>query len=351
MSLFSLLKSTSNVSVHPTCLFLDWNESEAESASAKWLTVSEMDDAHRSAIRWQTIVKWKELNCDIIIATNFPSTSNPGIKPFEEGPSSIPYLKSHLQKSIRRSNSFKAIKTASHLYHIDSLELLRRLTIIAVEDAMPLSGYSTLVWMIAACTGGYSLSEEHFCWILGNVHNLCQCSHYEQLPKPSVSQDQAMKSLRLRSLKGEGRDLSYSLLFRQSYGGTAGDKEMLRSATELWAARFRVGSEFIKLLSVPPVFITPPLEPLTPNEWIAAAVDFHCYPGVLLNLSEKHDEFTPEDIKEAIWHCSSSLTNKANIAENLKQRDNDSPRHTAVWKVIKRDFLSLARFRISRGGT
>jgi hypothetical protein len=346
MSLFSLLKSTSTSTsasalVHPTCIFLDW----IEGAPAKWLTVGEMEGI-KPNIKWQTIVKWKELNSDIIIATNYQSTVNPVDSSSSTG--SVPYLKSHLQKSIRRSNSFKAVKTASLLFRIDALELLRRLAIIAVEDAMPVSGYSTLVWLIAACSGGYTLSEEHHCWILGYVHNLCCCSHYEQVPKPTTPPDQAVKSLRLRSLTGEGRDLCYSLLFRQAYGGMGGDKELLRSATELWAARYRVNSEFIKLLSVPTYLITPPQDPLTPNEWIAAAVDYHCYPGIILNLSEKHDEFTPEDIKEAIWHCSSSLTNKANIAENLKQRDNTSARHQAVWRVIKRDFLSLARFMISR---
>jgi flagellar hook-associated protein FlgK len=43
-----------------------------------------------------------------------------------------------------------------------------------------------------------------------------------------------------------------------------------------------------------------------------------------------------------------NITNKANIAEDLKQRDKDLEKHTQVWKVIKRDFLSLAKFMIAK---
>ncbi len=121
---------------------------------------------------------------------------------------------------------------------------------------------------------------------------------------------------------------------------------MLQTAATTWATRFRVNSEFIDILERKLIFVSPPFDGLNRNEWITAAIDYHCYPGVVLNLIEKHDEFNQEEIREAIWHCSSSLTNKANIAEDLKQRDKDSVRHNQVWKVIKRDFLSLARFMI-----
>jgi hypothetical protein len=350
MSLFSLLKKTSGSSAdvpltHPTCLYLNWPPSATE---AVWLTVNEVVT---NDIKWQTTVQWKELGSDILIATNCPSfTSNSAAAAGEslseeDTYRNVAYLKSHLQKCIRRSNSYKAIKTAVHFYQLDSMELLRRLAIIAVEDCLPINGFSTIVWMTAACSAGYNLSEEHLCWILGYIHDLCQCKYYEQYP-PMTGGD--LKSLRLRTLPAPGRNLCYSILFRQAYGGMKGDKSMLFSAATLWATRFRVQSEFIHLLDRPLIFISPPTDVLHRHEWLGSAIDFHCYPGILLNLVEKHDEFTPEDVKEAIWHCSSSLTNKANIAEDLKQRDKDLERHNKVWKVIKRDFLSLAKFMISK---
>jgi len=343
MSLFSLLKKDGSVPlIHPTCLYLDLGE-------AKWLTTNEID---RSAIKWQTTVQWKELGCDILIATNLPSfTSDMNhLIPEDDAEDqyrNVAYLKSHLQKCIRRSNSYKAIKTAMHFYHLDSMELLRRLSIIAVEDCLPINGFSTLVWMLSACSGGYNLSEEHLCWILGYVHDLCQCKYYEQFP-PSGTSSSDLKSLRLRSLSVEGRNLCYSLLFRQAYGGMKADKSMLFSATSIWATRFRLNAEFIKLLDRRTIFISPPFDVLHRNEWLHSAIDFHCYPGVILNLAEKHDEFTQDTIRNAIWHCSSSITNKANIAEDLKQRDKDLDKHVQVWNVIKRDFLSLAKFMIAK---
>jgi hypothetical protein len=233
-----------------------------------------------------------------------------------------------------------------HFYHLNSMEFIRRLGIIAVEDCLPVKGYSTLIWMTAACSVGYNLNYEHLCWLLGYVHDLCQLKYYEQFPPPPA--DGNLKSLRLRSLTVDGKNLCYSLLFRQAYGGMKGDKSLLFSAASIWATRFRVNSEFVGLLERKRIFISPPLDTLHRNEWIGAAVDFHCYPGILLNLTEKHDEFTANDVQQAIWHCSSSLTNKANIAEDLKQRDKDNAKHAQTWKVIKRDFLSLAKFMISK---
>jgi hypothetical protein len=360
MSLFSLLKKNASegpaILPHPTCLYLDWPNSEAQ-----WLTIDQLQlqllgqdqDQKQQKQQWKTTVQWKELGCDILISTNCPSTQDPKFK-FNEGYDeykSVPYLKSHLQKCIRRSNSFKAIKTAAHLYILDCSELLKRLSIIAVEDAIPIDGFSTLVWMYAACRAGYNLSDEHLCWILGYVHDLCQCKYYEQFAQPQQTAVQRdLKALRLRTLPPAGRNLCYSLMFRQQHQrpATKGDKTMLQTAATIWATRFRVNSEFIDLLSRKLIFVSPPFDGLNRNEWISAAIDYHCYPGIVLNIIEKHDEFNQEDIREAIWHCSSCLTNKANIAEDLKQRDKDSVRHNEVWKVIKRDFLSLARFMITK---
>jgi hypothetical protein len=324
-------------------MFLDW---EADPV-AKWLTANEID---RAVIKWSCTVNWKELNCDVLIAVTCPSAAKPYTTDNQDLISSyrnVPYLKSHLQKCIRRSNSYKAIKTAMHLYHLDCAELLRRLSIIAVEDALPVKGYSTLMLLTAAVSHGYNLSEEHVCWIMGYIHTLCSLRYYEQIPTFAET-EVSLKTLKLRSLSPEGRNLCYSLVFRNAYGGMKGDRAMLMSAAKLWATRYRVSSEFIKLLDTPCVFISLPTEELKPHEWILAAVDFHCYPGVLLNLSERHDEFTTEDIKEALWHCSSSLTNKGNIADDLKQRDKDSSRHIQVWSIIKKNYLSLAKFMIGR---
>ena len=344
MSIFSLLKATGPAPlVHPTCLFLDW-ESNTE---AKWITANEVK---RSLIKWSCTVQWKELNCDVLIASTCASEVKPFITDNQEIISAyrnVPYLKSHLQKCIRRSNSYKAIKTAMHLYHLDCNELLRRLSIIAVEDALPVSGYSTLVHLTAAVSHGYNLSEEHVCWIMGYIHKLCTISYYEQIP-PLTDADTSLKCLKLRSLSPEGRDLCYSLVFRHAYGGTKGDKNMLMSSAKIWSTRYRVSSEFIKLLQTERLFISLPTDDLKQHEWILAAIDFHCYPGVILNLCEKHDELESEHVKEAMWHCSSSITNKANIAIDLKQRDKDAVKYNHVWSVIKKNYLSLSKFMISR---
>ena len=333
MSILNLLKGNIPL-VHPTCIFLD------DSKEAHWLLANEID---RSKIKWQSTVNWKDIGCDILIATS----CNPEPRYEEEERTHISanmsYLKSHLQKCIRRSNANKAIKTAVHYYSLDCVDFLRRLAIIAIEDSLPLDGYCTLIWYLVASSNGYHMSAVDVCWVLGYVYDLCQCPYYEQF---KVDNEIQMRNMKLRSLNTHGRDLCYSIMLRQAYGGMKGDKAMCIAAAQIWSGRSRVNGEHLKLLKRDPIFISFPEDCLKPDEWIVAAIDFHCYPGIVLNLAEKHDEFSQEEIKDAIWHCSSSCTNKANISMDLLQRNKDSIKHNKVWKAIKKDFLSLAKFMI-----
>ena len=338
MSLFSLLKQSKQEAplLHPTCLYLDW-----PSCEAVWLTSHEVNLQN---IKWHTKVNWKELGCDILIATNIATGNEDWKQPYQESlepVSTVPFLKSHLQKSIRRSNAFKAIKTACHL---DLLELLRRLSIIAWEDTLPINGYSTLIWFLAAVSNGYIMNYENFCWLLGYIHDLSLFEYYEQYPK--TYEPVTLKSLRLRSLPQEGRNLCYSLMFRQAYGGTKDDKLQIGQCAQIWASRFRTQSNFIELLQRKIKYISPPIESLKPEEWLLASIDYHVNPNLLLNLAERHDSYTTEDIKEAIWHCSSSCTNKINISINLKQRNPGG--HTDLYKEIKKSHLGLAKYLIEK---
>jgi hypothetical protein len=75
------------------------------------------------------------------------------------------------------------------------------------------------------------------------------------------------------------------------------------------------------------------------------AIDFHCCPNIIVAIWVKHDEFTEEDIKNAIWHCSSSVTDKEN---SRTPRTTASGASSAVWKTIRKDFLSYAKFILER---
>lgn len=332
---------------HPNCLFLDWCGTEPNSISAHWCMSREMDF---SKVRFSVTVPWKSLRADIIVATNYVGPPFMFEGRDASGYTNKSYLKSHLQKVIRRSNPTKAIKTAWHYLNLDMTDFLRRLAIIAVEDALPLEGYSAIIWFMVATSKGYNLSNEQICWLLGYVYDLALCKHYEQYAHDSAEIDpKNLRGIRLRSLSQSGRDTAYSILFRIPYGGMAGDRRMCRVTGELWAARYNSESRYVELLKRENKFVTPPTVPLKHSEWVIAAIDFHCCPNIVTAMWEKHDEYSEDQIREAIWHCSSSMTDKELLTEDRHQRDATDAR-MEVWKTIKKDFLSYAKFMLDKNG-
>src|SRR3989338_645292 len=157
------------VKPYPTFFYLDWKE-----RNAHWLT----EDSKPSKPTFIAKVKWKQFHeVTVIVCTHHvPDLTEYYKDQIRSNYSNVSYLKSHLQKCVRRSNTYKAIKTAYHLFELDQLEFLRRLSIIAVEDALPLNGYSVLVWFIAAVSNGYKMSKAQFAWCLGYVYNISECT-------------------------------------------------------------------------------------------------------------------------------------------------------------------------------
>jgi hypothetical protein len=296
----------------------------------------------RTKNKFAAMVKWKDLNMDLVIATDY--VGEPYNVDMDNTYHNREYLKSHLQKVIRRSNPYKALMTAWHFLDLDLHDFLRRLCIIAVEDCLPLEGYSTIVWFMSAVSKGYKPCNNQIAWILGYVHDLALCKNYEQIAHtPNLS----IRGIKMRTLEQAGKDLVYSMVFRKSYGGMRGDKDMCLMAAQLWSARYHTKSRFLHLLERKDTFITPPMIEMRKSEWVIGAIDFHCCPNIIIAMWEKHDEFTEQEIKSAIWHCSSSVTDKTNIAEDLAQR-NPKGRNLEVWRVIRKDFLSYAKFMLER---
>ena len=327
----------SPLKTHPSCFFLSWPDHVAQ-----WIPISQLD---KSSVQFSCYVKWKELRGEVLVATDYQG-KNFTIE-LDNPYTNKDYLKSHLQKVIRRSNTYKALKTAVHFIDLDLPGFLRRLSIIALEDALPIEGYSTIIWFMSAVSKGYILSMEQICWCLGYVYDLCQCSHYEQV---DTEIEPKIKDMRLYSLSDEGKNLVYSILFRQCYGGLKGDKSLCRVASCIWAGRYHCKSRFLPLLQRDEKFITFPTEVLFRQEWVIAAIDFHCCPNIIYSLLEKHDEYSEDDIRSAIWHCNSSLTNKKLIGSDMNKRTPRNEKLILIWKDIKKDCLSYARFMLEKQG-
>ena len=327
---------------HPNCVFLS-----TETMETKWTYVDTLEPG--DSVAWSSYVELRDLGLTVLVATDAKVRAEDG-PPCTYPPcswSNVPQLKSLVQKAVRRSKTALALTAFTHLLSLNEQEALRRLAIIAVEDALPLHGYATLVWLMMATSKGYRLTEKHVQWLLGYVYALSECRYYEQFDKdaPLRNNRDTVKRMRLAHLSDQhGRNLCYSLATRKGYGGMKGDEEMMLSATLMWSIRFSTSSSFVDLLCrAHPVYATVPTEPLTAAEWLHAAVDFHCNPNILQDLQCYHSELSYEQIKLAIWHCSSCITDKQLIGENQGQRNWDSEDHKAVWAMIRKNFFSLAR--------
>lgn len=411
-----------------TIFFLD-----GETMKATW--VREMPKFHT----YSTTIKWSALSDEpVTIVGNIGRADTDKfphfVFPSEAIYNNVPYLKSHLQKCIRRSNLNLTLKTALHLARLDFQELLRRLCIIMVEDAILMPEFPTLVWIMAAVSKGYCLDKKRVYWLFGLIAKIALVSIRDPLVTPNVSDDgkegkegskegreikevkeattiativttnttvnaeaktgpklkQGMlnykvpnqnspsvvtsnvtpvsndsvassnsssvvpsntsnnsnasvafptkvkkaakienekkvdrnwKKWKIYKLKDDDKSVIQSLLFRESYGGMKGDKNMLIDIASIWFNRFSTNNlndlalkHYRNQEAEPTIYLSPPSENLNPTEWILAAIDYHVVNNVTMILADKYETLSYEDIKEAIWHHSSKYTNKISLS-------------------------------------
>jgi len=325
----------------PSYFYLNWDKRQAE-----WRT---MDRAPPSkSLKFRSRVKWKELNnMTVELCANY---QNPDLDEYTyvDNPYiNVSFLKSHLQKCVRRSNVYKTLKTAYHLMDIDIQEFLRRLAVIAVEDSLPYNGFTTLIWFTAAVSKGYKMSESQKCWCLGYCLQIAESKYYEKHGHSDRPFNLIKK--KLDNIDRRGLDLLFSMQFRKAYGGRGGDKKMFDYLTGVWYQRFKLSEDnsrnspdyWINILDCQIKFVTPPENKLELNEWLPAGIDFHCCPQIIGMLMDRHDEFDEQELRSAIWSCSSSVTDKQCInGEIVEISDEDR----VVWKKIAKDYIGMAKF-------
>ena len=260
------------------------------------------------------------------------------------------YLKSHLQKCIRKSNDMLAIPTCNHLLKLDVNEVLRRLPIIMIEDTTIHESFTTLIWlMIANSTNKFKMKQYMYEWILGVVYILCKIDKKddflnnldgggseggsgegngdEEGSKEGKGEKIEKRFRQYSKLNIDKCSLLYCINIRNAYGGTENDMIMLKKCSDIWEKRFlpKKSDKNINIFisDVRPVSIL--VEDLNINDWDISAIDFHCNSKLLNYISKKYDELTEEEIKKIIWHHSSNInTRTTNFDYNGK-----------VWKQIK----------------
>jgi hypothetical protein len=328
--LFKALGIESSEVCHPEYFWLD-----STTPSAHWYKIlpDGLEIKFRTRIRILSTI-------EITLCSNYPWTLSEPAKPLVNKVTTI--LKSQLQKVIRRSNTYRAVKTAAYYAQLDPVGFLRRLAIIAVEDALPLPGYEVLCFLIAVTSKGASLPDEMYAWCMHYVYQLAKCNYREEIYRHNPPLPVARG--KFTRLADGDRDIPYSILLRESYGGTSGDMSLCRSAAILWSLRYNTKSVLLEHLTCPSGFITGGRDMIfEKGDWYLPAIDFHCCPDILPYVKEKHDVYSLEQIKSAIWKHNSSITNKKILTEDTVE----SP-DTEVWNEIKKTVISYQMFKIDK---
>ena len=221
------------------------------------------------------------------------------------------FLKSHLQKCIRRGKNFKAICTAYQLLENNPNDFLRRFIIIILEDVHIIKDIDIIVWFMVM-SSYIKLPESFKKWILFVVNFISlfeKKNFYSTTDIPDIS--------KINNVPIIFRSTLYSLIIRIEFGGMKGDMKMINNLLENWIKKLNNGE---KLLILKPynVIIKKTLEP---DLYEISAFDFHCYKNIINLIREIYPNYEKNLIKRTIWVKSSSINfreNNVNLDKNIE---------------------------------
>lgn len=282
---------------------------------------------------WNTSLTLQGMQCE-----------SPFITPPQITKSSLSLLKSNLQKCVRRKDFERAARTALAIFSFNPNELLRRLPVIMIEDCLPYPfGHTRLIWWMCAVSKGYKMSTAEVEQMLGILSTMCESSHYEvcQLADPTT--------MDWTQLSTPQQTFLWSLEIRRLYGGMKVDGKMYAFHQQLWAKRFidttedwwnRLQNQDAYTVDVTSV------TPLTIDDILPEAVDFHVYPWITRKISEKISNTTIEKIKLAIWDCRSRINHREPLTVGVFRRS--SAETSKLFSRITKELDGLVRWLLSK---
>jgi len=318
----------------PSVFYLDWKKRET-----RWLSSVPPGDLYK------TYIKWNDYRLTVCVCTDRTTENLHHIQP-EITYTNVAYLKSHLQKCVRRMKSALALKTFRHFFSIDPIGAIRRLSVIMVEDVTLMKSIGPLIWFTAALSKDYQLTDSQVCWLYGLVKVLSEYPQQDILDQHNG--DVKLHRIHSSGMTEEIHNILVTLQFRMSYGGMKGDQRLFNRTTMTVLRRLNVADPAIPL-------ITPPRVALKLEEWLLAGLDFHCVTSMVNILMDKYDDFTEDQIRAAIWHCSSSYNPRPYLPDDpeiinavVKNKKETYQQLFSVWCTIARECRSLCKYYLNR---
>jgi hypothetical protein len=234
----------------------------------------------------------------------------------------VAYLKSHLQKCIRKQNDTWALPTSYHFMRLDEIEMLRRLPIIMLEDVFLHESFTTIIWiMIAVSSTKFKMQKYIYDYIYGVIYVLCNIDKKDNITfdDDSDANDKdndeistitdIIDSYSTSNLKDSEISLLYSIHIRISYGGMEGDLKFLEKVANTWFKRFKYKTVKINNMVIRPIKIVS-ISEMKLEDWDLSAIDFHCNNKLLEFINKKYEDIPIDEIKKLIWMNSSRINKR-----------------------------------------
>jgi hypothetical protein len=229
----------------------------------------------------------------------------------------LPLCKSNLQKCIRRKEEDKAIKTALAIFNYNPNELLRRLSIIMIEDTLPHPKlFIKIIWFMCAVSKGYIMSISEIEDVLGIISTMCETDSYEVFNSKTNNKNDINYD-NWNKLPETQKNFMWSLELRKIYGGMECDKRMITYHEKIWYERFnektqnwwdKLNEQTIYTIELSSV------DEFNKEDILIESIDNHPFPFIKNKISEKCG-FTPNDIGLIIWMCRSRINVRNPINE------------------------------------
>lgn len=267
---------------------------------------------------------------DFLINTNEVEDDIPYKPDKEKKYKNIGFLKSLLQKAIRRGNVDISVKCAYHYILLDLQDFLRRLSIIIIEDTTLHEVYSTLIWLMVASNNkecAILFEKVIYEYLMGVVYVIVKNPNYHNINKEYTEIKFDILKEDVNKKPEQLKSLIYSLMVRKAYGGMKYDLFMLENYAQVWN-HLNNDSKYLNKNVIRPIMLES-IPQLQLNEWLTEAIDFHCAPQILTYIHEEYEEYSEEYIKNLIWHYSSKINvriKESNIPSDISSSD---------WNKIK----------------
>ena len=257
-----------------------------------------------------------------------------GIKTVKETGVSISLLKSAIQKAVRRCDVESATRCAKEFISLEkvdkknSVELVRRLAVIVLEDVILHPDYFKLIEMISRLSIRTNfLTEDDKDFLINFTAQLAQAEvrddfiHVIKVKYGHIT----YKDIESK-LEYDEELLVKAIKHRASIGGMGGDITMLNEYARVWSYRFiqnEITVKDLKSFYKPTNYKYNDVGILTSDYILKESVDFHCSPllRILIKKQKVIDlvkQYYPSDdveakLKDIIWRMRSVVCYKKQL--------------------------------------